>query len=207
MWETLHHVFLGWNMENLMFGAWKYAPHVSRWNEENFIFQARNSMAREPGLNCREIHISGRKFCAPSFQAERQRISYFRQETQHPKFPGWNAKGVIFQAGNYVPQLSRMKCGEFHNSVRKPCAPSFQAEIWRISLFRQVILCPSFQSEMQRFLISHAGNSAPQVVGQKCIMCHISDSKLYALRFQAEMLKVSYFRQETLHPKAEGCNV
>lgn len=189
------------------FQAWKFALHVSRWNEENFIFQTGNSIAQEPGLKCREFHISGKKFCAPSFQAEMQRISCFRQETQHPKFLGWNAKGVIFQAGNYVPQLSRMKFGEFRNSVRKLCAPSSQAEIRRISLFRQVILCPSFQSEMQIFLIFYAGNSVPQILGQKCIMCHTSGSKPYTPRLQAEMQTVSYFRQETLYPKAEGCNV
>ena len=64
-----------------------------------------------------EFHILGRKLCAPSFWAEIWKISYFRQKTLHPRSPGWNMEKFIFQARNSVPQVCRLKYGNFHISI------------------------------------------------------------------------------------------
>ena len=130
--QTLHPYFWGWNMEifkfqvgncttcfwdeiwKFSFQAWKFALHVSRWNEENFIFQARNSVPRVSRLKCREFHVSGRKLSTPSFWAEMLKVSYFRQEIMCPNFPGWNLENFVIQSGNSVPPVPRLKYGGFH---------------------------------------------------------------------------------------------
>ena len=44
---------------------------------ENFIFQAGNTAPRVSRLKYGKIHLSGKKLCAPSLQAEIWKFSYF----------------------------------------------------------------------------------------------------------------------------------
>ena len=80
------------------------------------VFPIFLSVPQISSLKYGEFHILGQKLWAPSFSAEIWKSS-FRQETLHPRFPGWNTEKFIFQARNSVPQVCRLKYGKFHISI------------------------------------------------------------------------------------------
>ena len=140
---------------------------------ENFIIQAGNSLPKFPEWNAEIFNISCRKLCTPSFGAEMHNVSYIRQQTLCTKIPGWNAESVIFQTGNSVPQVSRLKCRQCQISGRKLYALSYWSEMRTISYFRQETMHPKFPGWKVENFVFQAGNSAPWVTSLKCGNCHI----------------------------------
>ena len=116
--ENMHPMFPGEMRRISYFRQETLWPENLGWTAEKFTFQAGNSVPQVSRLKGREFHISGRKLSTPSFQAEMLKVSYFRQETMCPNFPGWNVENFIIQSGNPVPRVSRLKYGEFHYSGR-----------------------------------------------------------------------------------------
>jgi len=73
-----------------------------------------------------EFHNSVRKLCAPSFQAEIQSISLFRQVILCPSFQSEMQMFLIFYAGNSAPQGLGQKCinqaaNSIHQDSRLKC--------------------------------------------------------------------------------------
>ena len=91
-----------------------------------------------------EFDISCRKICTPIFLDDVWRISYFRQENLHPKFPGWNMENFIFQAENSTLQVSGLKYRKFHISGSKLCTTGLGLKYGKFSTSGRKLCAPSF---------------------------------------------------------------
>ena len=83
----------------------------------------------------------------------------------------WN-EDFIFQTGNSVPQVSRLKCGKCQVSGRKFYALSYWPKMRKI-YFRQNTMHPNFLEWKVENFVFQAGNSAPWVTCLKCGNYHI----------------------------------
>lgn len=153
-------------------------------------------MPQISGLKWGKFNTSGRKLC-PKFPGWNKEISCNMWETVCPNFTSWNIENTIFwagksaphvfrwnenfifQTGNSVPQVSRLKCRKCQILGRKLYALSYWSEIRKISYFRQEAMHPNFPGWQVENFVFQTGNSTPWVTGLKYGNCHIRHVTLW----------------------------